>query len=651
MSALKVLTTFIILLSLISCAAKIKKQKSSPGYIGHGAESVSAQDLIKYAPKPLAREKILKIEAMSEIRTPSMGRISSDGKTLFVNWNVTGKTQVWKVPGPMKFPIQMTGGEDATYLSGVTNDGKYIVVSRDSKGDEYPRLYLQSTKGGELKEIFGKTKVKVRYLGQDKAGKNIYYRANDVAPTVFGIYKYNILTQKRQLLFQGKGYWFIADYKETGEMILGRATTNIAREYYLFNELTKAISPIIGQGVTEDYFVAFAHKKGEYLVSTNSLGDFRRLYLLKGDTLTLISKKVNFDLDSFDIDYKRQRILLQFNRRGFYSFKALDAKTLKPIKLPNLGNALHTYFGSTSYNGQYTTIGQSFYNRPRSSFVYDWKNKALVQWTSASSPEIDTKNFRPWTLEYYKASDGVDIPMFVKRPKGCKTKSCPVIVSFHGGPEGQSLPGFSPFAELFVQKGFIYVKPNVRGSDGYGKAWLNADNGPLRLNVLSDIRDCAIHILGKWSFGGVAPKIGVTGGSYGGYATFVAMTIYAGYFDAGVARVGMSNLVSFLKNTAPHRRYLRESEYGYLDKDMEALKKLSPINYIDKIKSPLLIIQGATDPRVPAGEALQFKNALDKAGVTAELILFSDEGHGVRKRKNRTLSKGHTLDFFVKHLL
>jgi dipeptidyl aminopeptidase/acylaminoacyl peptidase len=225
-----------------------------------------------------------------------------------------------------------------------------------------------------------------------------------------------------------------------------------------------------------------------------------------------------------------------------------------------------------------------------------------------------------------------------------------VIVQFHGGPESQTVPGFNPRAQLFVEAGFVLVEPNVRGSEGYGKRWLQADDGPKRLQVITDIEDAGRWARTAFAVEGVAPKVGIMGGSYGGYSTLIGMTMFAGAFDAGVANVGMSNLVTFLTNTAPYRRRLRTSEYGDPAADHDALVKLSPITYIDRVSSPLLLIQGVSDPRVPVGEALQMHEALRARRVPTDLILFADEGHGAQRRDNRVLELGHTLAFFQKYL-
>ncbi|HSM52375.1 MAG TPA: prolyl oligopeptidase family serine peptidase, partial [Thermoanaerobaculia bacterium] len=214
-----------------------------------------------------------------------------------------------------------------------------------------------------------------------------------------------------------------------------------------------------------------------------------------------------------------------------------------------------------------------------------------------------------------------------------------------------AMPGFSPRGQLFVESGFVFVQPNVRGSDGYGKSWLAADDGPKRLEVISDIEDCALFLRQRFARDGKSPKLGVTGGSYGGYATLVAMTMFAGAYDAGVSIVGMSDLRTFLANTAPYRRMLRATEYGDLEKDAEALAKLSPVTYLERVKGPLLLIQGVDDPRVPAGESIQIQERLAARGLDSRLILLEGEGHGAARRSSQVVLLGHQLRFFEEQLL
>ena len=273
------------------------------------------------------------------------------------------------------------------------------------------------------------------------------------------------------------------------------------------------------------------------------------------------------------------------------------------------------------------------------------------------APEVDLAHFAVARLESYPARDGTKVPMWVRYPPRCAPEAaatgdpCPVVVSFHGGPEGQATPGFSPYAQVFVDAGFIHVQPNVRGSDGYGKTWLDADNGPKRLDVITDIEDAGRYWREKAARGGKAPKVGIMGGSYGGYSTLIGMTMFAGTFDAGAAAVPIANFETFLRNTAPYRRALRISEYGDPDQDTEALRKLSPVAYLEQVKGPLLLIQGVDDPRVPAGESIQIHDLLEKRGVPSELILLEGEGHGAARRGSQAVQYGQMLRFLEEHLL
>lgn len=644
----------LIMMSFIfmSCAQTPPNQ----GYEGFGRDSLSEETLLKFAPKALDEKELIKIQKMLDVRAPNAGIISPDGKTIFAHWSVSGTNQVWKIPGAGRFPIQMSGGNDATSLKGITPDGKYLVLSRDSGGDEMPGIYLQSTEGGSFIEIYRKEKTQsfVEYITDDS--KYLYFRANDQDKSSYSIYKYELATRKVTEVFNGQpsGYWVIADRHSDGTLLLANWKSNTASEYFLYTEKEKKLFPVLGQDEAEEYSVRFGRNKNELLITTNKFGEFRRLYTydILEKLFEPISENIKHDIQSVKIDRSHTRILYEVNEGGYFRLKALDFKTLKSISAPKINSEklLQVYYGSTSFNGRYTTLKAVFTNSPGTTYVYDWKTKKLVQWTTASVPEVNLSKLVVPRLEHYVARDGTKIPMFVQRPKICEKKTCPVVIDFHGGPESQSYPWFIASRQLYLEEGFIYVEPNVRGSDGFGKSWLHSDNGPKRLKVITDIEDAALFVKKQWAFDGKTPKVAAMGGSYGGYSAFAAMTMFAGSYDAGIAIVGMSDLVSFLKNTADYRRKLRESEYGYLDRDMEALKKLSPINYLDKIQDPLLIIHGANDPRVPAGEAVQIFNKMEAKGLKGELILFADEGHGVRKRENKAVYLGHILKFLKTNL-
>ncbi|MBC86396.1 MAG: S9 family peptidase [Bdellovibrionaceae bacterium] len=646
---MRILGIILLGVGLISCSHNQKN-----GYSGHGAESVSPNILEKFAPKPLPSSDIARIESMLDVRSPGLGMLSPDGKNLFFTWSVTGTRQVWRITKNSRFPVQMTGGQDSTNIQAITSDGKYLIVSRDEKGNEYPFMYIQPTSGGPLELLAGKKKVITNFQFLSKDSRYLYYTMNATNPTQHDLFKMDLKSRTSIKLMDGiKGYMWVADHRPNGDLLLANAKGNTAREVFLFNEASGKLTPIIGQDEMEQYSVQFARNPGEYIVRTNKFGEYHRLYILKNGKFDPITPVMSYNIEDFSIDENRTRVLYSVNRDGYSEVNAMNARNYKAMNLPfkRSKGVLHTYAGSTTPNSRYTVFGVSKSQSPRASYVYDWRTGKKDQWVVPSSPEVDTSKFVEPSLEHYVARDGTKIPMFVMRPKQCTNNvNCPVIVSFHGGPEAQARPNFSPYQQLFMEAGFIYVQPNVRGSAGYSKSWLNSDNGPKRLKVITDIEDASLYIKKHWAVNGLPPKIGVMGGSYGGYSTNVAMTMFAGAYSAGASIVGMSSLVTFLENTGPYRRHLRVTEYGDPEKDLEALKKLSPVTYLDRIQDPLLIVHGATDPRVPAGEAIQFYEAMEKKGLDGELVLFADEGHGIRKRKNRAIYIGRILEFFKKHL-
>ncbi|NUO49683.1 MAG: S9 family peptidase [Polyangiaceae bacterium] len=594
---------------------------------------------------------------MLDVRAPSPGIVSNDGKRLYFTWTITGTQQIFRLDGPNQFPMQLTGGEDATSIAAVLPDGKWLVVQRDRSGEENPGLYLLSTDGGALQVIQHKPKVQTMLDLVTPDGKYLYYRANDINAESYALYRYDVAAKKTETLFTEAGIFSTADVKteqSTTKLLVRKSVGGNMNEFYELDLSTKKLTPLFGQGEREDYNAEYG-VPGEIIVHTPKIGEYRRLYVFKDNKLTPISPELKFDVAGFSVDEKKKRILYTVNEGGYTKAFGLDAKTKKPIQLPKLPEGDHTNAGATSPNGRYTSFSVDSGTSPLQSFVYDWESSKLEKWHKPATPELDTTKFARASLESYPARDGTKIPMFVRRPAGCDKRTaaegpCPVIVAFHGGPEGQTVAGFNTRAQLFVDAGFVYAEPNVRGSDGYGKTWLHADDGAKRLAIITDIEDASKFVRANWAVGGKPPKIGVYGGSYGGYSVLIAQTMFAGAYDAGVSVVGISSLLTFLENTAPYRRILRISEYGDPQKDREALVALSPTTHIDKLKAPLMILQGATDPRVPAGEALQFHEALQKKNVPSELMIFADEGHGFRKRSNQVLAFGHTIRFFEKYL-
>ncbi len=646
--------------AIVAAGAGPAIAQTQGGYSGHGADSVSKEKIAKYAPPPLPAEVTRRIQTMLDVRGAALGTISPDGKRIFFTWSITGTPNIWRLDGPKSFPVQMTGGEDPTRVAGITPDGRTLIVSRDVGGQEDPGLYVQSSEGGPLTVIHHKKATRAAYFFTTADSKVVYFGTNDIKPDSFAIYRYDLASKTRELVFDQPGLWFVTDHRGDGgalTLLLSKATGAASREYIEYNVATKAVTPLLGQNERVEYRMAYSPVAGEFFVLTNKLGDFRRLYKWKpGGELAPLTAEMAMDVSGFDLDEARSKLYLSVNDRGYEKLQVFDARTMAAIKAPVPDEAAAVGVGSISRDGRFAVVGVDSGKAPRTSFVIDWQSGKLTEWALATAPEVDVTKFAAPRLDSYTTRDGTKIPMFIRYPAACAPEAppaaepCPIVVEFHGGPEAQATPGFSGRIQLLVDAGFIVAEPNVRGSDGYGKTWLDADNGPKRLDVISDIDDAGKALRARFTRNGKAPKVAVTGGSYGGYSVFMAMTMFAGTYDVGVSIVGISNLATFLKNTAPYRRALRASEYGDPEKDADALKKLSPSTYLDRVRAPLLIIQGLDDPRVPAGEAIQMQEALEARGVASKLILLEGEGHGAARRGGQVVMAGHMLRFLEEHL-
>ena len=237
----------------------------------------------------------------------------------------------------------------------------------------------------------------------------------------------------------------------------------------------------------------------------------------------------------------------------------------------------------------------------------------------------------------------------MRKPGMVATKELvPVIVSVHGGPEGQERPGFNPLYQYYLSRGYAVLATNVRGSTGYGKTFTHLDDVAKRED---SVKDLAFAVDWLKASGVADPKrVAVMGGSYGGYMTLAAITLYPELWAAAVDTVGIANWESFFKNTSGYRRRQREVEYGSMEKDGDFLRSISPIAKVDRIKCPLFVIAGKNDPRVPYTEAEQIVGALRKRGASVEYKLYDDEGHGVSKLKNRLELYPLVADFLDKNM-
>jgi dipeptidyl aminopeptidase/acylaminoacyl peptidase len=317
----------------------------------------------------------------------------------------------------------------------------------------------------------------------------------------------------------------------------------------------------------------------------------------------------------------------------------------EPVRLPGKGLVGVLNFSKDNSRLVFTFNGARYNSDV---WLYDVKGRTLSQVTRSSRTGIPQSSFVEPELIRFKSYDGREVPAWYYRPQAGAGAKLPVIVSVHGGPEAQETPGFSSIYQYFLSRGYAVLAPNVRGSTGYGKTYAHLDDVRKRED---SVKDLAAAVEWLKSAGEADPRrIAVMGGSYGGYMTLAAITLYPELWAAAVDTVGIANFESFLKNTSGYRRKLREVEYGTLDRDLDFLKTISPLYKVDRIKAPLMVIHGRNDPRVPYTEAEQIVKALRERNAPVEYKLFDDEGHGVAKLSNRLIVYPLVADFLDRYM-
>ncbi len=384
-------------------------------YHGLGAASITPELVARYAAKPLDAATSRRIQSLFDLRAPESGIASPDGKHVFFSWSVTGVNQVWRLDGPQRFPVQMTGGEDATRVEDITPDGQWLVLSRDRRGEENPGLYLQRTSGGELRAVQHVPGVQTvaQFVSDD--GRYLYFKSNDQSPGSFAIYRYDLTSGTRETVFAQDGLWNVDDHRPDGRLLLRKDTGNTSAEYWSYDPATKALQPLFGQNEHEDYTAAFAADPDEILVDTPKLGEFRRLYRWQAGKLAPVTPDIQWDVESFAIDAARKHIFYSVNEGGFSRLHILDAKTMAELVVQALPKADSVLAGSTTRDGRITMLRLETAKSPEVSYAIDWVAGTLTQWVAPSSPEVDTSAFSDAVLESYPARDGTPIPMLVRR--------------------------------------------------------------------------------------------------------------------------------------------------------------------------------------------------------------------------------------------
>lgn len=613
-----------------------------------------------------------KIEQYLNIKSASSPQISADGKQLVYLTNQTGTSQVWSIALPNGKPEQLTYFDDNISFVRWVDGGKALVFGMASGGDENTQFYWMTSQGDAVEKLTDQPKIRHNFADVSKDGKKLYYSSNKRNRNWFDIYSYELDTEKETLLYQHDGSNSLAAVSADGsKIIISRASTRFSldNDLYLYEIATKKETHLTPHDEPTQYRVIDFSPDGRAItLGTDQNGEFiaySRMDLATKKITTL--QKADWDLNSAVYSDDRKTFAYTTNKEGFSELFITPTTAIgrahTPVKLPAQGIVGGMSF---SKDGKVLTLNFSSPSNNTDIWLYDLKTNKLTQVTKSDLAGIDPKTFVAPELIKFKTFDGREIPAWYYRAKVSAMPSAslgsmyersgaaktvgkvPVIVSVHGGPEGQSRPGFNPLFQYYLSRGYAVLDPNVRGSTGYGKVYSHLDDVEKREDSVKDL--AAAH---DWlvASGGADPKrIAVMGGSYGGYMTMAAITLYPDKWAAAVNTVGIVNWETFLQNTSGYRRRQREVEYGMLDKNIEFLRRISPIKKIDRIKAPLFVIHGKNDPRVPYTEAEQVVEALRKRNAIVEYKLYDDEGHGISKLKNRLELYPLVADFLDKYM-
>ncbi|HEX7959418.1 MAG TPA: prolyl oligopeptidase family serine peptidase [Terriglobales bacterium] len=534
--------------------------------------------------------------------------------------------------------------------------GNYFVFNKDVGGGEWFQYYRYDNGSGDITLL---TDGKSRNLGAkfSHAGDHMVYTSTRRTGKDTDLWIMNPADPKsdRMLLQLEGGGWQPEDWSSDDKSILLGEGISVNESYLWRVDAASGTKTLItprGDRVVHDNARFSKDGKGIYLI-TDKDSEFRCLAYLELATMkyTFLTGALSWDVEDFELSEDGRSIAYTVNENGSSVLHVIDTATKKERALPKLPLGVITAL-KWHKNNRDLGFSLSWAHAPRDAYSIDTTTGQLSRWTTSETGGLNAEGFATPQLIRWKSFDGREITGFMYKPGAKFSGKRPVMIVIHGGPEGQSRPGFLGRENYFLNElGITLIYPNVRGSTGYGKSFLDLDNGMLRENTYKDIGALLDWIKSQPELDG--QRIMVTGGSYGGHMTYAVATNYNDQICCSLPVVGITNLVSLLEHTESYRRDLRRVEYGdERDPKMrEYLTRTAPLTNADKITKPLFAVVGKNDPRVPYSESVQILEKLRKNGTPTWFLVANDEGHGYAKKKNRDFQFYSTIMFVKQYLL
>jgi dipeptidyl aminopeptidase/acylaminoacyl peptidase len=537
-------------------------------------------------------------------------------------------------------------------------DGGTILFQQDTGGGEFFQLYRLDTASGLTTLL---TDGKSRNTGPrfSPSGKRLAYASTQRTGKDTDIRLMNPDDPKtdRVLLELSGGGWQVADWSKDERRLLVLEYVSINESHLWLADVetgTKtALTPRGGDKVAwgDARFAA----DGKSIYATSDQGsEFQQLVRIDLATSrpTVLTRDIPWNVEDFDLSPNGETIAFITNEAGSSRLHLRSLKNWKALVAPQLPHGVVSGL-KFHRNSQDLAFTLSSAKSPSDVFSYNLKTGEFSRWTESESGGLNPETFVEPSLVKVRSFDGLEVSAFHYRPDAKKFPGKrPLLVVIHGGPESQSRPGFQARNNYYVNElGVALLVPNVRGSAGYGKTFLTLDNGFLREDSVKDIGAFLDWAKDEPTLD--PDRIAVIGGSYGGYMVLASMIHFGDRLRCGVDIVGISNFLTFLKNTQDYRRDLRRVEYG--DERVPEMEKflaaISPTTNVDKLTKPLFVVQGKNDPRVPVTEAEQMVKAIRDQGGSVWYLMAKDEGHGFAKKANADFQFMAQILFFREHLL
>jgi dipeptidyl aminopeptidase/acylaminoacyl peptidase len=579
---------------------------------------------------------------------------SADEQRVLFSSNETGIFNVYSVP---------VAGGPATRITGSTTDSTFavsyfpkddrILFTRDQGGNELNHLYVREQDGTE-KDLTPGEKVKATFRGWTPAGDAFYVQTNERDARFFDLYRHDAAGYARTLVYRDETGYFLGAISDDGRWLTftkPRSTSD--NDLYLWDVTTKEmkhLSPHQGHAEWNPTDFDPASKYLYYL--TNDGSEFKRVRrydLLAGRHEDV--EKADWDVMYTYFSHGGRYRVTGLNEDARTVIKVVDNTTGQAVELPRLPGG-----DITGLNIARSEKRLAFYLNgdasPGNLYVYTFGEKEARRLTDTLNREIDPADLVDAEIVRFKSFDGSEIPNVLYRPHQATPQAkAPALVWVHGGPGGQTRKGYSALIQYLVNHGYVVLGINNRGSSGYGKTFYTADD---QKHGREPLWDC---LAGKDYLASLpyvdGKRIGIIGGSYGGYMVLAALAFKPEAFAVGVDIFGVSNWVRTLESIPKWWEAQKEALYREIGdpvKDLAMLREISPVFHADKIKRPLIVLQGANDPRVIKPESDDIVAAVRKSGVPVEYIVFPDEGHGFTKKKNQIEGYRAIREFLDVHL-